>query len=87
MVETVGEVCGSVRVGGKDQKSVWCNDEINVAVRRKESAWKEVLAASDEETKKKCMEAYREEKRKAKRCIYPRKEKLSEQFGRKMNEI
>ena len=39
---------------------------------------KEVLAAIDEETKKRCMEAYREEKRKVK--------KVNEQIGRKMNE-
>ena len=32
------------------------------------------------------MEAYREEKRKIKRCIYESKNKLNEQFGRKMNE-
>ena len=32
------------------------------------------------------MEAYREEKRKVKRCIYPIKKKVNEQFGRKMNE-
>ena len=39
-------------------------------VRRKEAAYKELLAASDDETKERCMEACREEKRKAKRCIY-----------------
>ena len=56
------------------------------AVRRKKSAWKEVLAASDEEAKERCMEAYREEKRKVKRCIYDSKNKVNEQFGRKINE-
>ena len=47
-------------------QSVWWNDEIKAAVRRKESAWKVVLAASDEETKERCMETYREQKRKVK---------------------
>ena len=42
MVESAREVCGSVRVGGKNSKSVWRNDEIKAPVRRKE-----VLAASD----------------------------------------
>ena len=51
MVESAREVCGSVKVGGKNPKSVWWNDEIKAAVRRKEDAWKGVLAASDEETK------------------------------------
>ena len=40
-----------------------------------------MLATSDEETKEICMEAYREEKRKVKRCIIRSKKK-----GRKMNE-
>ena len=36
---------------------------------QKEDAWKRVMAASDEEYKERCMEAYREEKRKVKKCI------------------
>ena len=42
-----------------------------------------MLTGSDEEAKERCMEAYREEKRKVKRCIY---QKVKEQFGMKMNE-
>ena len=49
-------------------KRVWRNDEIIAAVRRKEAARKGVLAASDEETKESCMEAYREDKKKVK-CV------------------
>ena len=41
-----------MRVGGKNQKRVWWNDEIKAAVRRKESAWKGVLAPSAEEKKR-----------------------------------
>ena len=62
-----------MRAVGKNPKSVWWNDEVKAAVWRKEATWKELLAASDEETKERCMEAYREEKkekRKVKRCIY-----------------
>ena len=66
MVESAREVCCSVRVGGKNPKSVWWNDEIKAAV-------------SDEEAKERCMEAYREQKRKAKRC-------MNKHFGRNMNE-
>ena len=86
MVEIAREICSSVRVGENNPKSLWWNDEIKAAVRRKEAAWKGVLAASDEETKERCMEAYREEKRKVKRCITQSKKKVNEQFGRKMNE-
>ena len=45
------------------------------------------MATSDEEIKERCMEAYREEKRKVKRCIVQSKKKVNEQFGRKMNEM
>ena len=37
-VESTREVCSSVRVGGKNPKSVWWNDEVNAAIRRKEAA-------------------------------------------------
>ena len=85
IVESAREVCGSVRVGGKTQ-SVWSNDEIKAAINRKEAAWKGVLPASEEETKEICVEAYREEKRKIKRCIIKSKKKVNEQLERKMNE-
>ena len=49
--------------GGKNTKSMWWNDKIKAAVRRKEAAWKEVLAASDEETKERFMEGKRTERR------------------------
>ena len=39
---------------------MWWNDEVKAAVRRKEASWKEVLAASNEEEKEKCMKAYKE---------------------------
>ena len=73
MVEAAGEVCGSVRVKGKPPKSVWWNDEIKAAVTRKEAALKEILAASDEDTKEECMEAHREENRTVKKCIIQNK--------------
>ena len=44
------------------------------------------MAARDEETKERCMEANREEKGKVKMCIIQSKKKVNEQFGRKMNE-
>ena len=40
-----------MRVGGKNPKSMWWNDKVKDAFRRKEAACKEVLAASDEEAK------------------------------------
>ena len=56
---------GEMGNGRMCKRNVWQNDEIKAAVRRKE-----VLAASNEEAKERCMEAYEEEKRKVKRCIY-----------------
>ena len=54
-VESAKEVCGSVRVGGKNPKSAWWNDEIKAVTRIKEAAWKGALAASDDEAKERCM--------------------------------
>ena len=73
-----GSVWLRVRAGVKKLKSVWWKYEIKAAVRRKEDAWKEVLAASDEEAKKTCMKMYKEEKRNVKRCIYQSKKKVNE---------
>ena len=39
------------------------------AVEKKEAAWSEVLGIRDEVAKAGCMEVYKEEKRKVKRCI------------------
>ena len=58
MIESTREVYSSARVGGKNPKSVWWNDEVKAAVRRKEAIWK-VLEASDEEAKERCKEVYR----------------------------
>ena len=35
MVESARELCGSIRVGGKNPKSVWWNDEVKATVRRR----------------------------------------------------
>ena len=45
-----------------------------------------MLSAGYEEAKERCMEAYKVEKKKVKRCIYQSKKKVNEQFGRKINE-
>ena len=73
-----------MREEGKNTRSIWWQDEVKVAVRRKEAARKEMSAANDEKGKEKCRK--RTEKRKVKRCIYQIKNKLNEQFGRKINE-
>ena len=56
MVESVREVCGSVRVGGERTQRVCCGIEVKAAVRRKEAAWVDVLAAN-EDAKERYMEA------------------------------
>ena len=43
MVESARDVCGSLQVGGGNPKSVWWNDQVKAAVKRKENGWKEVL--------------------------------------------
>ena len=73
IVESAREVCGLVRVGGKNPKTVWWNDEIKAAVRRRRLLGR---AAGDLETKERCMEAYREEKRNVKK-VYNSEQKES----------
>ena len=68
-------------MGGKTQ-SVWWSNEIKAAVRRKEAAWKGVLAASDEEAKERCMKVYKEEKRKVKRYIKAKRKEMNNLEGR-----
>ena len=48
---------------------MWLSESGEKEPKEYEAAWKEMLAASDEETKERCMKAYREEKRKVKRCM------------------
>ena len=74
-----------MQVGRGNPKSVWWNNEVKAAVKRKEAAWKEALGARDEEAKERCLEVYKEEKRKVKRCVCQSKE-VHEQFGRKINQ-
>ena len=45
-----------------------------------------MLSAKEEDAKEKCLEVYKEEKIKVKRCIYQSKEEVHEQFGRKINQ-
>ena len=40
MVESAREASGSVRLGDGNTKSVWWNDQVKVADKRKEGAWK-----------------------------------------------
>ena len=57
-------------------KSVWWDNQVKAVVKRKEDAWKEVLGARDEVARERCLETYKEEKRKVKRCIYESKEEF-----------
>ena len=44
-------MCGSVRVGGGNLKSVSWNDQVKAAVKRKKDAWKEKLGAINEDVR------------------------------------
>ena len=54
MIERAREVCDSVRLGGKNPKSVWWIDKIKSTVRRKKPAWKGVLGTRDEDAGERC---------------------------------
>ena len=53
-------------------------------IKRREAAWKEVLGARDEDARERCLEVYKEEKRKVKMCVCQNKE-VNEEFRRKIN--
>ena len=59
---------------------------VQAAVERKDVARKKVLAASLEVAKDRCIEIYKGEKRKVKRCPCKSKIEVNEQFGRKVNQ-
>ena len=84
--ESAREVCDSEQIGGGKPKSMWWNDQVKGMVKRKEDVWREVLEARDEDAREMYLEVYKEKKRKVKRCNYQSKEKVQEQFGRKMNQ-
>ena len=63
MVESSREVCGSMRVEGGNTKTVWWNDQVKGAIKRKEDAWEEVLGARDEVAKERSLEVYKEKKK------------------------
>ena len=44
---------------------MWWNDQVKTGVKREEDVWK-VLGARDEDSWERCLEAYKEEKRKVK---------------------
>src|SRR5678816_3363100 len=79
-------VCGCAKVGSKNVSCEWWNEEVMQVVKSKKEAWLNVLKANDEDSKERCLEVYKEEKRNTKRCIHRRKEEVNEQFGRRMNE-
>ena len=49
MLESARKVCGSVRVGGGNPKSVWWNVQVKREVKRKKASRKQVLGARDED--------------------------------------
>ena len=49
-------------------------------------ACQEVAGPPEEHTLDRCMEVYKEEKKKIKRCIYQSKKEVNEQFRRKMSQ-
>ena len=73
------------RYVGKRPYNVWWTDVVKDAVERKDSARKDVLGARDEVAKDRCIEVYKEEKRKVKRCIYHNKKEANEHLeGRRI---
>ena len=60
---------------------MWWNNRVKAAVKMKK-----VLEGRDKDANERCLEVYKKEKRKVKRCIYQSKEEVQEQFGTKINQ-
>ena len=56
------------------------------AEKRKEAAWKHTLGTRDKVAKERCMEVYKQEKRKVKGLIYQSKDEVSENFEKMINQ-
>ena len=67
--------------GEKNPSSEWLRDQIKVAVKRNEAAWKDMLRARQMTVKERCMEVCKE--RNLKMYVYQSKKKSSDQFGTK----
>ena len=59
MIESAKKFGGSVGGGGENAKKMWWNDQLKAAVKRKDTAWKEVIGTRDEGAKERCMEVYK----------------------------
>ena len=51
MVESAREMCGSVRVGWNNPKSMWWSNEVKAAVIRKNAPGKEMFGTINEDAK------------------------------------
>ena len=78
MVKSAREACGSVRVRGKNPKSVWWSDDIKAAVRRKEAAWKELWQLAMKRQKKDVRKYTEKKRERLKVYISQSKKKVNE---------
>ena len=69
MVDSEREVCGSVRVGGK-------NDDVKVVVKRMQATWKEMFGARGEYARERFRDINTEVKRKVKAVYIRAKRRL-----------
>ena len=58
IIESAREVCGSVRIGRKNPKSIWWNNKVKAIVKTKENAWK-ISGVRDEDAKGRCLDVYK----------------------------
>ena len=73
MVESARGVWGSVRVGGKNPKSVLEQRGKSCSYEKVGFLDGSVGVARDEDPKERCLEVYKEEKKRVERCIYQRR--------------
>ena len=60
MIENAREVCGLIRIRGKNPKSVWWKQDVKAEGRRKKAAWKVLLGIRENGAKEICLGVYKE---------------------------
>ena len=60
VVDNKRDVCGLMRMWGKNLTSMWQNEEVKAVVEIKEAAWQEVMGARDKVAKDRSLQGRKE---------------------------
>ena len=85
--DSAREVCGSVKVRGKNPKNLWWNDMIKASVERRRLHRRRYMELQMRLQKADVWRFRKKRREKLKRCIYQSKKEVNEQFGKMIMEM